>query len=423
MKKKILLFVFVLMLTLIMMEFPILTCYATAQTKAPIKIGILNPYTGPSSLHGGHFEKGAKLYLKQIGSAVEGRPIEIYTEDTEGKPEIGLVKAKRLVEGRGVHMLTGVTYTHVGYALKPYIDTTKIPLFIATFVGAEELTHPPVSPYLFRISYCPSQLVATAADWGYRKGGWRKATVFSIDYAAGVEDNACFTRQFKKLGGTIAQELYAPFGTTDWSPYIAQLDKTINALSGLIMGGECIKFLRQWREYGLQGKIALVINGIEDGDLEAMAESAVGAMAVRPWCLALNTPENKAFVKAYFDEYREQPYVASERGYTGIQVICNALKAIKGNIEDKEAFLNALGRLDVKGTPRGRVRFDKYHHAIQDYHILKVRETPKDLVATQGKYNWEVVDTYKDVDQFWPLSAEQYLAMPKLKTLKGTLTK
>jgi branched-chain amino acid transport system substrate-binding protein len=160
MKKKVLLSVLVPMLTLIMVEFPILTGYATAQTKAPIKIGILNPYTGPSSLHGGHFEKGAKLYLKQIGYAVEGRPIEIYTEDTEGKPEIGLVKAKRLVEGKGVHMLTGVTYTHVGYALKPYIDTTGIPLLIATFVDADELTHPPVSPYLFRISYAPSQLVA-----------------------------------------------------------------------------------------------------------------------------------------------------------------------------------------------------------------------------------------------------------------------
>jgi hypothetical protein len=102
--------------------------------------------------------------------------------------------------------------------------------------------------------------------------------------------------------------------------------------------------------------------------------------------------------------------------------ICNALKEIKGNIENKEAFLNSLGRLDVKGTPRGRVRFDKYHHVIQDFHILRVRETPKDLVATQGKYNWEVVETYKDVDQFWPLSAEQYLAMPKLKDLKGTCT-
>ena len=413
-------FVIVLMLGFMMIGGATLS---TAQSKAPIKIGILNPYTGHSALHGDHFEKGARLYLTQIGYKVEGRPIEIYTEDTEGKPEIGLIKAKRLVEARGVHMLTGVAVTSVGYALKPYIDTARVPLLLATFVGAEELTHPPVSPYLFRISFCPSQLVATAADWGYKKGGWRKATVFSLDYAAGVEDNSCFARTFKKLGGTVVQEMYAPFGTTDWSPYIAQLDKTVNGVSGIIIGGEGIKFLNQWREYGLQGKITLIINGIEDSDLEAAGVAGVGVMAVRPWSVALNTPENKAFVKSYLDEYRTPPYVASERGYTAMQVICATLKAIKGNIENKEGFLKALEKIDAKDTPRGRVRFDQYHNVIQDYYILKGREMPKDLVATWGKYNWETVDTYKDVDQFWPFTAEQYLAMPKLKTLKGTATK
>jgi branched-chain amino acid transport system substrate-binding protein len=395
---------------------------STAQSKGPIKLGILNPYTGHSAVHGTDFEKGARLYLKQIGYKVEGRPIEIYTEDTEGKPEVGLVKAKRLVEGKGVHMLTGVVMTNVGYALKPYIDTAKVPLLIAAFAGAEELTHPPVSPYLFRISYCPSQAMATFADWGYRKGGWRKATVFSLDYAAGVETNACFARTFKKLGGTVVQEMYAPFGTTDWSPYIAKIDKTVNVIAGEMIGGECIRFLKQWREYGLQGKITLAFSGFEDSDFEAAGEAGVGVMAVRPWSISLNTQENKAFVKSYLDEYRTPPYVASERGYTAMQVICRTLKAIKGNIENKEGFLKALEKIDAKDTPRGRVRFDQYHHVIQDYYVLRDREMPKDLAATWGKYNREVVDTYKDVDQFWPFAAEQYLAMPKLKTLRGTAT-
>ena len=412
--------VMVLMLGLIILVGLIPISYA--QT-SPIKIGILNPYTGHSALHGTNFEKGARLYLKQIGYKVEGRPIELSAEDTEGKPEVGLVKAKRLVEGKGVHMLTGVVMTHVGYAMKPYIDANKVPLLIATFVGAEELTHPPVSPYIYRISYCPSQIIGTAADWGYRKGGWRKATAFSLDYAAGVEDNSCFSRNFKRLGGTIVQEMYAPFGTTDWSPYIAKIDKTINAVGGIIIGGECIKFLKQWREYGLQGKITIVLNGFEDNDLEAAGEACLGVMAVRPWVISLDTPQNKAFVKGYLDEYNSPPYVAAERGFTAMHIISSVLKTVKGNIEDKEAFLKGLEKVDVKDTPRGRVRFDQYHHVIQDNHILKARETPKELAPKWGKYSWEVVDTYKDVDQFWPYTSDQYLSMPKLKTLKGTWAK
>jgi branched-chain amino acid transport system substrate-binding protein len=396
---------------------------STAQSKAPIKIGILNPYTGHSALLGDHFEKGARLYLKQIGHKVEGRPIEIYTEDTEGKPEVGLVKAKRLVEGKGVHMLTGVTLSNVGYALRPYAEKTKVPFLIANFCGAEELTHPPVSPYLFRSSVSSSQLLPLSADWGYKKRGWRKATLFSLDYVAGVDYSGTFGRHFKKLGGTIAQEMYGPFGTTDWSPYITKIDRTVDVVAGILIGGECIKFLKQWREYGLQGKIAHALDGFEDSDLEAAGEESLGVINVRPWALALDTPSNRAFVKAYFDEYGTPPYVASERGYTAMQLISTVLKTVKGNIEDKEVFMKTLANIDIRDTPRGRIRFDKYHHVIQDFHILKARETPKDLVATWGKYSWEIVDTYKDVDQFWPYTAEEYLAMPKLSTLKGTWAK
>ncbi len=424
MKKRLLLSSMIWAISLVV-GLTILVGYAGAQSKGPIKIGILNPYTGHSALHGTNFEKGVKLYLKQIGYKTEGRTIEIYTEDTEGKPEVGLVKAKRLVEAKGVHILTGVTMSNVGYALKPYAEKAKIPYLVATFCGGEELTHPPVSPYLFRTSVSSCQLLPLSADWGYKKKGWRKATLFSLDYVAGVDYSGTFSRHFKKLGGTIAQELYGPFGTTDWSPYIAKIDKTVDAIAGILIGGECIKFLKQWREYGLQGKIAHALDGFEDNDLEAAGDDSLGVINVRPWAVALETPTNKAFVKAYFAEYGTPPYAASERGYTAMQLISTVLRTdtVKGNIENKEAFIKAMAEIDIRDTPRGRIRFDKYHHVIQDFYILKARETPKDLVATWGKYSWEIMDTYKDVDQFWPYTAEEYLAMPKLGTLRGTWAK
>lgn len=37
------------------------------------------------------------------------------------------------------------------------------------------------------------------------------------------------------------------------------------------------------------------------------------------------------------------------------------------------------------------------------------------------KYEHAIIYTYKDTDQFWPFTPEEFMAMPKLYELKGKL--
>lgn len=402
-------------LGLIIINAPVRTIYALE----PIKIGVLNPFTGPSAEHGLLHKKGIDLFLKQINNNVAGRKIEVYHEDTEGKPEVGLVKAKRLVGQTKVNMLMGVVYTSVGYALRGYVNEAKVPLLISAFVGADDLTHPPVPRYIFRSTYTPPQFCSTFADWAYKVKGYRKAVLFSLDYAGGYEDNGAFARVFKDLGGRILQEIYAPFGTVDYAPYIVKIDKTADCVFGLLTGDHSIKFARQWAEFGFQKKIPLLQDGLDDHLLDEVGPAAEGITMVRYWHPTIDTTENKNFMKAYYDMHGVKPGCVSEGGYTAMRMIVEALKAVKGNIEDTEAFLNALEKVDIPDVPRGRVRFDKYHHAIQNFYVGEVQ-----LMPSMGrKYTYNVVATYKDVDQFWPYTPEQYLSKPKLVDLKGTWAK
>jgi branched-chain amino acid transport system substrate-binding protein len=82
-----------------------------------------------------------------------------------------------------------------------------------------------------------------------------------------------------------------------------------------------------------------------------------------------------------------------------------ALKAVKGKIEDKAAFMAALKSVKVAGDPRGNVSLDAYGNPVMDMYIRKVEKKDGRLVNT-------VIKTYPAVSQFWTYAPKDFLANP-----------
>ena len=82
----------------------------------------------------------------------------------------------------------------------------------------------------------------------------------------------------------------------------------------------------------------------------------------------------------------------------------NALKAVKGNIADKAAFMKAL-RASKTDTVRGPVSFDNYGNIVGNVYIRKVEREEGRLVNT-------VIQTYPNVSQFWTYKPEEFLKNP-----------
>ena len=57
---------------------------ATANAQEPIKIGVINAYSGQFADSAQQIENGFKLYMKMHGDAVAGRKIEIIRKDSGG---------------------------------------------------------------------------------------------------------------------------------------------------------------------------------------------------------------------------------------------------------------------------------------------------------------------------------------------------
>src|SRR5437867_250642 len=165
--------------------------------KGPIKVGMLVPQTGPLAANGKDMINGFELFFEEHKYRLAGREIKFIVEDDEGKPATGITKARGLVEGQGVHLLTGPLSAAVGYAVSPYIESKRIPA-IYPIVSADDLTQRKRNPYLVRTGWTSSQPSHPFGKWVVDNLKYRKIAMIGYDFAFGWEVAAGFQRSFEE---------------------------------------------------------------------------------------------------------------------------------------------------------------------------------------------------------------------------------
>jgi branched-chain amino acid transport system substrate-binding protein len=277
------------------------------------------------------------------------------------------------------------------------VTEKKIPLII-TNAGAADLTGKLKSPYIFRVSFANGQTDLAGGWYAYHKMGHKRMSVIAPDYSAGHEKADAFMKTFREAGGKIVDEIYPPLTTTDFGPYLTKIiDKAgeNDAVWMFFSGSGAVRLIKQYQEYGLKEKIPLFVQGdtVDDIYFPSMKDSALGAMNYLHYAHTVDTPENRAFVKAYEAKYKEKPWALAYGGYLGAAVIVKALDAVKGDVENRDAFLAALRKVKFN-APAGLFAFDENQNVIINVFIRKVEK------AGSGFEN-KVLETIPNVDQEW----------------------
>ena len=363
----------------------------------PIKIGFMAPYIGTSASFGKDLRDGFKMCLDEYGYKVAGRQIVFIDEESEGKPEVGLVKARKLVEKDQIHILSGVISSAVAYALKDYVVEKKIP-FVISNAGARQLTQEQKSPYIFRASFANGQQDRVGGWYAYTRMGARKVVMIGADYAAGHEKGDGFAKVFKYMGGEVVDEIWPPLGTTDFAPYLAKLAPyagKADRVWAFFTSSDAVQFINQYTEYGLKDRLKLICEeGVMDEvNLPSQRDAALGIESYARYCFSYDSPENKRFIAEYRKRYNADAGSLSEGGYVSAKFILKALEAVKGKIEDKDAFLKALKVVKFE-APRGPIRFDEDQNVVFNTFIERVEKKG-------GKINNQVVFIMPDVGQLW----------------------
>lgn len=336
---------------------------AQRATGEPVRLGILLALSGPASPNGEGNLRGLQLALEQAGMQAAGRKIETVIEDSAGQPEQALTKARQLVERNRVHLIAGITLSNEAAALRDFLVQNEMPT-IVTNAGLQALTRDPAmrSPYIFRVSFANGQYDAPVGTYAYEKLGYQRMVLTAADYAAGHEEVAAFRSLFEKAGGQVVEEIYSPFGTQDFGPYLQRIGQLAGDADAVFAfhgtSSDAIRFLVQYDEFGLKDQIPLIPSGanVDQSILPEIGDAALDLVSGTLYTPFVESPENQAFVEAFQAKYNGLPGLVDYCGYLGGLVILQALESIDGQAEDKQALLQALRQVQITG-PAGEFRF------------------------------------------------------------------
>jgi branched-chain amino acid transport system substrate-binding protein len=374
--------------------------------KGPVKIGFIAPLSGFAAQVGRDMLSGMELALMHRNWQVAGRKIKLISEDTEAKPAVAMTKVRKLVERDGVHVLIGGLMASTGYALMPYVDKKKIPAMYV-IMASDDLTQRKRGTYMVRTGWSSSQPSHPFGVYAAKELGFRKVVTIGYDYAFGWEVVGGFQRTFEDSGGRIIQKLWTPVGTMDFGPYLGQINKDADAVFALFFGAGALTFVKQFKEFGLKDKMALLGGGTttDESVLPSMGDEAIGTITALHYSQALDSPANKKFDKDFRKHAGKMASYYGEGPYTGGLWIIEAAKNINGDVEDNVKFLKALKTLRLRAAPRGDYELDYYGNPVQNIYIRKVQRVGGELQNT-------VIKTYPNVSQFWTYDVEWYLKRP-----------
>jgi branched-chain amino acid transport system substrate-binding protein len=352
---------------------------AAAQEK--LKIGLIVTLSGPAASLGAQVRDGFNLAIKDLGGKMAGRDVEVVVADDELKPDSAVTKVKGLLERDKVDFVVGPIFSNILQAIHKPVTDTKI-FLISPNAGPSSYAGKNCSPFFYVTSYQNDQvheiLGKVAQDRGYKR-----VYVMVPNYQAGKDSAAGFKLDYK---GEITEESYVPLGTLDFQVELSKIaSQKPDAVFTFMPGGMGVSLVKQYKQAGLADQIpVLSAFTVDESTLPAQQDAAVGMFGGADWAPDLNNPQSKKFVASYEAAYNSVPGTYAMQGYDAALLIDSAVKAVKGDLANKDAVAAALKKADFISL-RGNFKFNVNGYPIQDFYLTKVAK------RADGKFQTEIV--------------------------------
>jgi branched-chain amino acid transport system substrate-binding protein len=352
---------------------------SAAQAQEKLKIGIVATLSGPPAVLGQQLRNGFNLAVKTLGGKLGGREAEVIVADDELKPDVAVSKVKALVERDKVDFVVGPIFSNILAAImKPATEGGAI--LISPNAGTSNFAGKDCNPNFFVTSYQNDQVFGVSGKYA-QEAGIKKVFLMAPNYQAGKDALAGFKAFFK---GEVVDEVYVPLNQLDFATELAKIATAKpDAIYVFLPGGMGVSFVKQFRQAGLADKVTfLSAFTVDESTLPAQQDAALGFFGGANWAPDLDTPQNKAFVAAYEKEYGAVPATYAFQAYDAALLIDSAVRAVQGNVGNKDALRAAMMKADFKSL-RGGFKFNTNHYPIQDFYLVKVAKRPDGKFETQ----------------------------------------
>ena len=313
---------------------------------ATVKVGLIGPFTGPSSDFGIPLRQGIELAVAEINTAggYLGRPLELVVRDDKGNPDAGLAASQDLAK-QGVVATIGFCNTGVAAKSLDVYQNAQLPLIIPCATGTPlTAKYPPAQSYIFRTSARDIIQAPFVVD-DIVKRGWTKVAIFAdtTGYGeAGLKDvqDALAARKLQAVHVT-----RFPLGVTDLGKELqAAREAGANVIFSYTVGPEEAVIANSRKDIGwkvpLVGAWPLSFPFFIDGAKDA----AEGALMAQTFIAEPSNERRASFLTNFKRKHGERMAVpmAAAQGYDATYLLTYALFGIRDGKLDGPAVKNAL---------------------------------------------------------------------------------
>jgi branched-chain amino acid transport system substrate-binding protein len=339
------------------------SAFSGASAQETIKIGVLEPLTGPFAASGTYVANGAKIAADEINAkgGVLGKKIELIIEDNKSNPTEAASVAEKLMVRDKVPVMMGAWGSSLTLAVMPKLMEYKVPMVVETSSSGKITTSG--NPYIFRISP-PSAVEAVAFAKIVDKLNIKKADFLVINNDWGIGTAQDFGKMFQEHNIKVGMVERMDQSAQDMS---AQLSKFKSSDADTLIITSAVEQLtlvfKQAAALGLK-KQFITTGGSQNPDqlIDQAGTSVEGTLHLTtfaPWVPEVSP--DPAATKAFIAEWKKRGYqfagvTESFRGYDGIRTIAAAIQ--KAGKAEPEAIRAALWQLDITGL-NGKIKFIK----------------------------------------------------------------
>jgi len=327
----------------------------------PIKVGLITDLSGALAIYGAHilpsFMLGMEYATGAAGSAgatfsiaeaqdttftVDDCDIQVFVRDDASTPDNTATVARELIEVQGVDILVGTVSSGATATLQGIAAENMIPLIVAP-AAANDITGVNFNEYTFRTS--------------------------RNNYQDAMNECLYLTTQYS----TLADDIFAPADTTDFTPYMEQvLDSGAESYIVTWAGGGFVPLMQAATDLGVSEAMALGATFIYNILMPIWYGNAIGSTSgILYHYSAPDNAANDFLVAEMKARYGVMPDLFAGDGMNAAIMLVEGLQASDGDAS-AAALIAVFEGMSFEG-PKGTVYIRPEDHvAIQNMYVLKL---------------------------------------------------
>jgi len=346
----------------------------------PIKIGLITDKTGALALYGEMIERSFLLGMEYMAGApgtedhvfkIDECEIQVLIRDDQSTPDTTATVARELIDVENVDLLVGTTSSGATATLQQVaLDNDKI--LIVAPAAANEITGANFNDHTFRVSRTNYHDAVNQCE--YMTTLYKTYVQIAPDYAFGWGGAQAFRDACTFFGGEfVADDIFAPADTTDFTPYMDQiLASGAEAWIVTWAGAGFIAMMQAAEESGVMDEMAMGTAYINNSLMPVFFANAIGQTAgILYHYTAPDNPVNDWLVQETKARYGVPPDLFDADGMNAAIAAITALYKTGGDTSSA-ALIAAMEGMEFEG-PKGTILFRPEDHlAVQDMYIVKL---------------------------------------------------